>query len=148
MSRQLTSGNIFQSLFSKEVNLTWCSSHTRQRKQSSRSCPAGTKEVFNKCWLTMNRQTRPQQLLSLFCLFVQKKRGGGQVFSSAFFQFSSYPFAKDATAGSPTQKPLTANFSNESQTMHDQATESSQPLLYSLWLTLIKKHRQHAITLN
>lgn len=83
-------------------------------------------------------------------LFVCSKKGGGgtQVFSSAFFQFSSYPFAEDATAGSPTQKPLTANLSNESQTMHDQATESSQPLLYSLWLTLIKKRRQHAITLN
>lgn len=77
-------------------------------------------------------------------LFVCSKKRGGR-FSH---QLSSYPFAEDATAGSPTQKPLTANLSNESQTMHDQATESSQPLLYSLWLTLIKKHRQHAITLN
>lgn len=52
-----------------------------KENRPSRSCPAGTKQVFNKCWLTLNKQTKATTLI---ILFVQKQRvAGRQVLSSA-----------------------------------------------------------------
>ena len=144
MCWQLTSGNIFQSLFSKEVNLTWCSSHPRQRKQSSRSCPAGTREVFNKCRLTLN--SGPEQVLGSFCLF--KKRGREANFLISSLSVSKLTICWGCHSWLPNPKASDSHLPNASQRMHDQTTESSWPLFHPLWLTLTKEHKQHAITLN
>lgn len=104
------SGNIFQSLFSKEVTLTWSSYHPRQRKQVLQELLGSHMQVFHKHWLALSKQTKATTQVTLL---VQK--GEKQILSSALFQFSTEPPAEDATVSSPTQKPETASLPNESQ---------------------------------